>query len=389
MPVSTLTLRLVKGTPLTAAEMDGNLTKLRDFANSLETLVLTSLNADGTLKRPLVVRGASSNGTDDYAISVSGSYSALSDLAGTIIILHADVSCNPTSTSDFARININSLGLTNIKKFVGVNLARGDIRPNQEAILTYDPVNNWFILHNPATNSRENYSAATLSGSDYSITLADFSGVTFEIPDDYYVGYTVMFTPSGAPATPASATLAIKCTTPSINLGPKALKKIGSTDLQAGDLVTDHVYIAVYDGTRFQVLNTEPDPLIYRSASTAIIAGDSGGIAGLTGVSHGLGTFPDFVNLFWVCKAAINGYSIGDILPIGAIFGRNAAANVMPLSLVVVLDAAGLLYTVIKSDWSGANAIILTKSTGAQTTITEANIVASFNIKVVMGRYTR
>lgn len=387
MPVSTLTLRLVKGTPLTAAEMDGNLTKLRDFANSLETLVLTSLNSDGTLKRPLVVRGASANGTDDYAISVSGSYSALSDLAGTVIILHADVACNPTSSADFARLNVNSLGLTIIKKFVGLNLARGDIRPNQEAILTYDPVNSWFILQNPATNSRENCSAATLSGSDYSITLADFSGVTFEIPDEYYVGYTVKFIPSGAPATPASATLNIKCTSPSIALGAKALKKIGSTDLQAGDLVADHVYIAVYDGTRFQVLNTEPDPLIYRGPSTTIPAA-AGVIAALSAVVHGLGQKPDYAEIRWICIATTantGSYAVGDELPFGAISCRNAGTTVVPFALMI--DSAGLTYSVIKAALT--DAVMVVKATGAVVTPTQAQLIADFNIKVVMARYTR
>jgi hypothetical protein len=50
MPVSTLTLRLVKGSKLTPGEVDGNFTKLRDHSNGLETQINASLDGSGNLK---------------------------------------------------------------------------------------------------------------------------------------------------------------------------------------------------------------------------------------------------------------------------------------------------------------------------------------------------
>lgn len=50
MPISGLVLRLVKGSPLSASEVDGNWTKIRDFCNSLEQLFGVVLKSNGTLK---------------------------------------------------------------------------------------------------------------------------------------------------------------------------------------------------------------------------------------------------------------------------------------------------------------------------------------------------
>lgn len=50
MPVNSLTFRLVKGSALTVAEMDGNFRSLQDFGNGLETLFLVTHNPDGTIK---------------------------------------------------------------------------------------------------------------------------------------------------------------------------------------------------------------------------------------------------------------------------------------------------------------------------------------------------
>lgn len=49
MSVPSLTLRLDKGSPLTPAEMDGNLGILRDFCNSLETTLAEAFDEDGVL----------------------------------------------------------------------------------------------------------------------------------------------------------------------------------------------------------------------------------------------------------------------------------------------------------------------------------------------------
>lgn len=48
--MSPLTLRIYKGSPLTAAEMDGNFTTIEGFVEGLENLFLVSFNPNGTLK---------------------------------------------------------------------------------------------------------------------------------------------------------------------------------------------------------------------------------------------------------------------------------------------------------------------------------------------------
>ena len=49
-------LRLIKGSPLTPEEGDGNFKALRDFGNQLASLLSTALNTDGTLKNNEVAK---------------------------------------------------------------------------------------------------------------------------------------------------------------------------------------------------------------------------------------------------------------------------------------------------------------------------------------------
>jgi len=55
MPVPTLTLRLVKGTPLTAGDYDNNCIILRDFGNGLEARINVPMDANGVIKASTIV----------------------------------------------------------------------------------------------------------------------------------------------------------------------------------------------------------------------------------------------------------------------------------------------------------------------------------------------
>jgi microcystin-dependent protein len=86
--LSGLIFRLVKGSPLTSAEGDGNLRKIRDFVNSLEQLFGVVLRPNGTLKPGAV--GSSDVLADGVvtaaklAADAKTPAGALMDFAGTI-----------------------------------------------------------------------------------------------------------------------------------------------------------------------------------------------------------------------------------------------------------------------------------------------------------------
>ncbi len=287
MPIGPLTYRLIKGSGLTPAEWDNNVHTLEDFVNALETIIGGSLNADGTLKRPLTVRGASTNGTQDYACSLAGSYAVAADLAGIIIILHVDTASNPTAPTDYPTLTINgTIGPLDIRKYAGgmttqaILPACGDIRINQECILTYDPVTTCLILHNPTSNSRENFAPASitaLSTAAYTITLPDLTTYTFEVPQAYYAGYKVSFIPATSHTSATEPTLKIAVGSPAIDLTAKTIKKRGTTACVPGDIIAGHVYEVVYDGTNWQLMNPEVPVPLTATFSEKQAAGVDGG----------------------------------------------------------------------------------------------------------------
>lgn len=66
--------------------------------------------------------------------------------------------------------------------------------------------------------------------------------------------------------------------TPTINLntmGAKAIKKNTNQDLVAGDMVTGGIYVLVYDGTNFQLLN----PPSNRAKGSTVVTTDGSGLA--------------------------------------------------------------------------------------------------------------
>lgn len=154
-----LVLRLVKGSPLTPQEGDANLTKIRDFVNSLSAGIAISLNPDGTLKagalslltqianvpffadsfassRTLPV-GIFNVGTNVYAVPING---VAAYAAGVEIQFIA----NANNVANCAVNVTNTTGpLGNVTIFKGVNipLAPNDIIAGCVVRLIHDGTN--------------------------------------------------------------------------------------------------------------------------------------------------------------------------------------------------------------------------------------------------------
>lgn len=123
MADSELVLQSEKGAPLTPAEMDNNLTWLNNRISAVVSWIQAILSADGTLKSPPSYYAVSATGVDDYAVTLSPTPSALSDLTGKLIILKADVA----NADENATLNPNALGATAITKNGTTALTAGEI----------------------------------------------------------------------------------------------------------------------------------------------------------------------------------------------------------------------------------------------------------------------
>lgn len=117
MPVVGLVLRADKGSPLTIAEMDQNLTLLRDFSNAQETLFLLVINKDGTLK----VDTVPTNALQDGAVKkekVNGDVAGdglLKALTADPLSVNVDDSTIEVHTDGTIRVKPNSLDSTHLK----------------------------------------------------------------------------------------------------------------------------------------------------------------------------------------------------------------------------------------------------------------------------------
>lgn len=261
--------RSEKGSALTHAEMDQNWTDIEDGQTALETQVGVSINADGTLKDSKVVYAATLAGSDAYAVTISGTYATVADLAGRILLVKIDVANTGTAT-----LNVNSLGATAIYRPGGVALRSGDLKQGVAELTLYVGGSTYFVLLNPGANSLENYGETTNSSNDYTITVSDLDTSSFEVPAAYYAGYTVKAkinaTNTGA------ARLKIVATDPSIDLGFADIKKNAGTALIGGELLINQVYEFVYDGTNFQIQTSGINPVVIQVVNASTGTAGSG-----------------------------------------------------------------------------------------------------------------
>jgi len=154
MPAADLTLRTAQTTALTATQVDGNFTTLRDFANGLETLYNTSFNQDGTLANPLEAKNLKSDAvyyaadtgtTDDYIVELTPAITAYVD--GMVVAFKA-----VTKNTGAASLNVNSVGAKPLTKRKDVALDDGDIIAGQIVEVRYDSTLEGFQVISPLTN---------------------------------------------------------------------------------------------------------------------------------------------------------------------------------------------------------------------------------------------
>lgn len=176
-----------------------------------------------------------------------------------IKILHTN-----TGTST---LNVNSLGIKNIKLSSGSVINAGDLLVGQIAGFVYDGTN--FQLLNPASwasqyqvqNGSLNYSADTGSTNAYVATLSP-------VPPAYVAGMSVIIRVSNTNT--GASTLNVN------SLGVKNITLSDGTALSAGELPSGMLANLKYDGTNFQLLNSGVTPaniqnsvFIYTSSTTA------------------------------------------------------------------------------------------------------------------------
>lgn len=165
MTVPPITTRSSKGSPLTAAEGDANLTTLRDAINGLFALLGVALKSDGSIKDAAVATAAivdravtnaklafdsafyaaDSGAADALVVTFSPAPSAYA--AGMRLLVRV-ANTNTTVTT----INVNSLGVKTIKKNGSTDLAAGDIIAGQIIDLAYDSVSGTFQMANTLPN---------------------------------------------------------------------------------------------------------------------------------------------------------------------------------------------------------------------------------------------
>jgi hypothetical protein len=278
MPVpSTMVFRLEKGSPLTALAGDNNFKALRDFSNAQEARVNSALNPDGSVKTPLVLYGASASATDEYVISVAYTATSYAYFLGKVVLLKADVSNAGPTTPATLKINPLTTAIA-IKKYKDQDLANGDIKAGQIAILTYDGT--YFQLHNPSTSAPANYYADDGAANAYRISNP--TG-TFSVPYAYYTGYEVKF--KALNANTGASTLQV--ISPGGSLPATSLRFRG-LELTGGEITAGLMVTAIYDGSVFQI-TTVPvkQAWDFTSSEIAVPTTETTVMA-----AHGLGVVP-------------------------------------------------------------------------------------------------
>lgn len=194
----------------------------------------------GQIQSGSLLYSADTGTANAYVATLSpapGSYAAGMKLS--LLVAHT----NTTSST----INVNSLGLKNIKLTNGSNLNPGDMVANQIADLEYDGTQ--FQLLNPATwasqlqvqNGSLIYAADTGSANAYAAALSP-------APSAYTTGMVVNV--KIANTNTGASTFNLN------SLGAKNIIHSNGNALAAGDLVAGQIACFGYDGTNIQLLNS-------------------------------------------------------------------------------------------------------------------------------------
>ncbi len=268
-----LLLRSEKGSALTHAEMDQNWTDIESFAAATDAQIAVSINPDGTLKDKGVEYAATLVGTDAYAITVAGTYSGLTDLAGRVLLVKIDVANTGPAT-----LAVNGFSATAIYRPGGLALKSGDIKPGIAELTLYPGGSPYFVLLNPGTLAGSgSYSVTTNSTNDYTVTVNDLGAADFEVPAAYYAGYAVRVKINAVNT--GAARIKISSTTPAIDLGFADIKKDSGTALTGGELQANQIYTLVHDGTNFQIASSVSAPVVLQVVEVSLASASSNAAA--------------------------------------------------------------------------------------------------------------
>lgn len=208
------------------------------------------------------------------------------------------IASDPTATQTFTNKTltspvINTPTITSPALTVGSD-ARGDLYVRGAGGFTRLPVGtNLQLLQSNGTDPAwasvsiptlyNNYVADTGAANAYVVTLVPALG-------SYIAGQVVVFKAANANTT--ASTLNVN------GLGAIAIKKYdGATALVANDIKAGQIVAAVYDGTNFQMISTNPNipsATVYKSGT---VTRDASTASGTQIIAHGLGVIPKFVML--------------------------------------------------------------------------------------------
>lgn len=173
--------------------------------------------------------------------------------------------------------------------------------------------------------------------------------------------------------------------------GPKAITKYGISPLAANDIVGGQMCVAVYDGTRFQLLNPGmnigpsafapgTDRQFLRTNSTPATVWESGYLTqsagyqaipaagGTVTFTHGFSVTPIFWDIGIICTDAGGdaGYALNDYIPHSSL-GYNTSEHGIYFTAYANLTSIGLIRGNL-----GLGIAVFNKATGNQIAITEA-----------------
>ena len=197
-----------------------------------------------------VLSGTDTGAVNAYAIAPSPVISAYT--AGLI------VSFAPANTNTGAStLNVNSLGVKSLTTAAGAALVAGQLVAGSEVIAIYDGTK--FQVVNPVQLAASNlYATDTGAANAYVVTP------TLPLPA-LTAGSIIAF--KAANASTGASTINVS------GLGVVSLVRTDGSAIQTGDIIAAGIYEAIYDGSKWQLLNPTPSVVDVRAKGSCTVSG--------------------------------------------------------------------------------------------------------------------
>lgn len=174
----------------------------------------------------------------------------------------------------------------------------------------------WVLIHDPAL-----YNVTGGTNAAYTIDLTDWDFPS--LPN--LVGYGIIAKAHTSNA--GACTLQIDAF-PAKDI--KVYRTTGIDDPAAGEIQGGGVYLFVYDGLRFVLVNPSPTPLPDFTPLKLVEFNNSGTYYSIPAagtkleIPHSLGKIPQFFRVVFRCNASVDGYAVGDELDVGCFTTDNS-----------------------------------------------------------------